>query len=100
MRPWWPPWACASAAALMRASFPRRSVGNRLGGGCAEDRVAGAGDAVLVRAADDLRDLREVEDRRRRAHLPLEAHGVPRVVAGLRAVLPRPDHVVDEDERR
>src|SRR5580765_192836 len=93
MRPWWPPWPGASAAALI-------SVWHRLGGGrAAEDRVAGAGDAVLVRAADDLRHLREVEDRRRRADLPLEAHRVPRVVARGRAVLPRPDEVVDEDER-
>ena len=40
------------------------------------------GIAVLVRVADDLRDLVEVEDRRRRAHLPLERERAPRVVPG------------------
>ena len=43
------------------------------------DRVPRAADAVLVRAADDLRDLVEVEDRRRRGHLPLERERAPRV---------------------
>ena len=49
-----------------------------LGGG-AEDAVHRAGDAVLVRAADDRRDGVEVEDRRRRGDLPLERERAPRV---------------------
>ena len=57
------------------------SVGSdRLGVRRAEDRVARAGDAVLVRVADDLRDLVEVEDRRRRGtcHSSVSArHGFP-----------------------
>ena len=44
-----------------------------------QHRVPRAGDAVLVRAADDLRDLVEVEDRRRRGDLPLERQRAPRV---------------------
>ena len=47
-----------------------------------QDRVHRAGDAVLVRAADDLRDLVEVEDRRRRGNLPLERARPPRVAGG------------------
>ena len=48
-------------------------------GAASQHRVPRAGDAVLVRAADDLRDLVEVEDRRRRGDLPLERHRAPRV---------------------
>ena len=59
-----------------------------------------AGDAVLVRRADDLRDLVEVEDRRRRGDLPLERHRAPRVRRRDRAEAPARDHVVEEDERR
>src|SRR5262245_32538327 len=58
--------------------------------GSAEYRVARARDAVLVGPADDLRDLVEVEDRRRRAHLPLERERVPRVRLRDGPVLPRP----------
>ena len=65
-----------------------------------ENRVLRAGDAVLVRRADDLRDLVEVEDRRRRADLPLERHRAPRVRRRDRAAAPARDHVVEEDERR
>ena len=64
------------------------------------DRVPGAGDAVLVRAADDARDLVEVEDRRRRGNLPLDRLGPPRVGGRLRAPLPADDHVVDEHQLR
>ena len=46
------------------------------------------GHAVLVGAADDLRDLVEVEDRRRRGDLPLERHRAPRVAGRRRAPLP------------
>ena len=66
----------------------------------AQDRVPGARDAVLVGTADDLRDLVEVEDRRRRRDLPLERARVPRVGLGDRAALPADDHVVDEQDER
>src|SRR3954451_25185777 len=65
-----------------------------------EDRVPGARDAVLVRAADHRRDLVEVEDRRGRGHLPLDRVRAPRVSRGRWAVTPRADHVVEEDEER
>ena len=42
----------------------------------------------------------EVEDRRRRGHLPLERERLPRVRRGARAAAPRGDHVVDEHQRR
>ena len=51
-------------------------------------RVTGAGHAVLVRVADHLRDLVEVEDRRRRRHLPLERKRAPWVRLGDRAARP------------
>ena len=66
----------------------------------AEDRVLRAGDAVLVRPADDLRDLVEVEDRRRGRDLPLERARVPGVRLGDRAAHPARDHVVDEEHER
>ena len=47
--------------------------------GAVQQRVPRARHAVLVRAADDLRDLVEVEDRRRRRDLPLERQRTPRV---------------------
>ena len=56
------------------------------------------GHAVLVRAADDARDLVEVEDRRRRGDQPLDRLRAPRVVAGERAPPPADDHVVEEDQ--
>src|SRR4051794_38476631 len=65
-----------------------------------EDRVPRVRDAVLVRPADDLGHFAEVEDRRGGAHLPLERERVPRVRLSHRAVPPRPDHVVEEDEGR
>ena len=46
------------------------------------------GHAVLVGAADDRRDLVEVEHRRRRGHLPLDRVRAPRVARGQRAVPP------------
>src|SRR5258707_6790415 len=52
-----------------------------------------------VRVADDLRDLDEVADRRRRADLPLERQRAPWIALGNRPVRPRVDHVVEEDER-
>src|SRR5439155_21987094 len=48
-------------------------------GGTGENGVARARSAVLVRTADDLRKLAEVEDGRRRGHLPFEWHCPPRV---------------------
>src|SRR5580698_7231642 len=68
--------------------------------GGAEDRMARARNAVLVRTADNLRDVVEVEDRGRRAHLPLERQRVPRVPLGKLSVPPGPDRVVEEDDRR
>ena len=65
-----------------------------------EDGVPRARDAVLVRVADDLRDLVEVEDRRRRAHLPLERQRAPRVRGRRAPEAPARDHVVEEDDRR
>src|SRR3954453_13520512 len=44
-----------------------------------EDPVPRAGPAVLIRPADDGRDVVEVEDRRRRGDLPLERERAPRV---------------------
>src|SRR6188768_4439690 len=61
-----------------------------------EDRVPCAHHAVLVRCADDLRDLVEVEDRRRRGDLPLDRVGAPGVALGARAEAPADDHVVEE----
>ena len=58
------------------------------------------GHAVLVGAAHDLRDLVEVEDRRRRGHLPLERARAPRVAGRRRTEGPADDHVVEEHERR
>ena len=63
-------------------------------------RVPRAGHAVLVRSADDLGDLVEVEDRRRRGHLPLERESAPRVGLRDRAASPADHHVVDEDDER
>src|SRR5580658_2086432 len=59
-------------------------AGSDRGGGRREDAVDGAGDAVLIRTADDRRNAVEVEDRRRRGHLPLECHAAPGVGWGLR----------------
>ena len=75
-----------------------RLVGRDLGAFAGHDRVPGAGDAELVGAADDARDLVEVEDRRRRGDLPLDRVGAPGVGLGPRAEAPADDHVVEEDE--
>src|SRR5690349_15748391 len=99
-------WRSASSSAVDAAvsfaitrTWLIASVGpHRLGMRRAEDRVPRTGDAVLVRVADDLRDLVEVEDRRRRADLPLERERAPRVALGDLAVPPRVDHVVEEHE--
>src|SRR5919202_4106829 len=50
-----------------------------LGPVAVHDRVASPAHAVLVRAADDLRDLVEVEHGWRGGHLPLERECPPRV---------------------
>ena len=85
-----------SAATSSVCSVHRPRASSRL---VREDRVPRARDAVLVRAADDLRDLVEVEDRRRRGDLPLERVRAPRVARRERAADPAGDHVVEEDER-
>ncbi len=62
-----------------RAALTRAPPRLRVHAVAVEDAVPRARHAVLVRAADDLRDLVEVEDRRRRGHLPLERQRAPRV---------------------
>ena len=62
--------------------------------------VHGPGHPVLVRSADDLRDLVEVEDRRRRGDLPLERARAPRVAGRARVRTPSCDEVVEEHQRR
>ena len=68
--------------------FATPLVANRNGGGGrgTEDGMPRAGDTVFVRAADDLGDLVEVEDRRRRTDLPFEGQRMPRVRLGDFAV--------------
>src|SRR6266540_3880651 len=91
------PWC--SAAACAAAKLPLDFL-ELVRPGAVQQRVPRAGDAVLVRVADDLRDLVEVEHRRRRAHLPLERQRAPRIARRRRAVAPRVDHVVEEDDHR
>ena len=66
------------AGALIARSPLRAPFGQLDVGAAVQHRMPRARDAVLVRAADDLRDLVEVEDRRRRADLPLERQRAPR----------------------
>src|SRR3954462_3163537 len=65
-----------------------------------EDAVHRVRHAVLVRSADHRRHRIEVEDPRRRGHLPLQRERAPRGGGGARAAAPGRDHVVDEHERR
>src|SRR3954447_7049479 len=76
------PWASVGRRVLARAG------GLRHLGAALEHAVDGAGDAVLVGAADDRRDRVEVEDRRRGRALPLERERAPRVRCGARPATP------------
>ena len=94
----------ATTRIVLMAGSPRPAGGGSRGPaarhlGALEHAMDRAGDAVLVRAADDGRDRVEVEDRRRRGDLPLERERPPRVRGRPRAAAPRRDHVVEEDQR-
>ena len=74
---------CARARSLMSTPATAGSGSLDLGAFAGHDRVAGAGHPELVGAADDPRDLVEVEDRRRRGDLPLDRVGAPGVGAAF-----------------
>src|SRR3954463_5873182 len=99
-----PPMVSFARTRTLAMATPSRSRGGGGGWGFRlhrlENAVHRAGDAVLVRAADHGRDLVEVEDRRRRGHLPLERQRAPRVTGRRRAASHADHHVVEEHERR
>src|ERR671914_945127 len=99
---WFPPRERAEGERRSRRVDRLRGLGRpaRLDGPPVHDGMPGATHAVLVRAADDLRDRVEVEDGRRRGDLPLERHRAPRVPRRERSAPPAHEHVVEEDERR